>query len=109
MKKKTGPFSIISVLIVVAFYAMGILALVGHEIALNTMKSDWDVFDFWQHKIWDVLAPIISMGGILGAIPFLIFNIIGIVVEKKALPFVLCIFLPAIIWLFVTATAIAYF
>ena len=44
----------------------------------------------------------------IGAIPNIIFNIVGMIKEKRVFPFLLCIFLPVIIWIIVAAYATAY-
>ncbi len=106
MKKRSG-ISKITVLIVIIYYILGILALVAHEIGLST--SDYNVFAFWHNQIWDTLAPVITVGSIIGVIPYFIFNIIGMIKEKRILIFLICFILPFFMWLLVMATATAYF
>lgn len=105
-EKKKTILSKISVIVVVLQYALGIFALVAHEIGL---ESKGDAFQFWHNTIWDSLAPWLSILPIILAIPFLIFNIIGMIVEKRIFPFLACIILPFFSWISVVAVATAYF
>lgn len=109
-EKKRTVLSMIAIAVVVIYYALGILALVAHSIGMNMhSEGNFEAFKFWHNKIWDNLSMYVVMVPILGAIPNIILNIVGMIKEKRVFPFLLCIILPVFIWFIVAAVATAYF
>lgn len=106
IKKKRTIFSMVSRLYVIVQSLLGIFALVAHEIALN---SSGDRFQFWHNKIWSPMSQWLGILPIILALPYLIFNIIGMFKEKRVIFFVVCMAVSFFSWLYVMAIATAYF
>lgn len=110
MKKEKTVLSKIAVAIVVIYYLLGIAALVAQNIGSGLkVQENRELFHFLYHKVWDNLAPILVLVPLIGAIPNLVLNLVGMIRERRVFPFLLCIVLPIPMWILVAATATAYF
>lgn len=108
-EKSKTVLSKIAVGIVVVYYALGVLAMFSRLLGTSMLDAgNMDGFHFWFNKMWDTLSKTVVLLPFIGAIPNIIFNIVGMIKEKRVFPFLLCIFLPVIIWIIVAAYATAY-
>ena len=106
IKKKRTVISKISVFYAVVQSLLSIFALVAHEIALGASGGK---FQFWHNKIWSPLSQWLGILPIILALPYLIFNIVGMFKEKRIVLFIVCMVVSFISWLCVVAIATAYF
>lgn len=104
LKKKT-IISKISASIVILNYALLVFALIAHKIALGSKGAE---LNFWHNTIWDNLSRFLTLIPLIFALPFTIFNIVGMVIEKRVLPFLFYIILPVIAWIIIALVTAAY-
>lgn len=100
----------ISVIGALLYSALGIFTLISRVIAdIYFKKWVYEPFMFWSFKVFEPLVKTMMIGSFVFAIPYFVLNIIGMVKEKRKVPYLLCMGGTLLLTLVVSGVAASYY